>query len=244
MKRVLPILLAGTTALLAACGSSKETSQREIILEKTTAVTTEAQTEPSSVPAVLHERHDYEDGVLVGRWEGTEADILIQDNGKISAEFDISDVMMIDDDGTFMLSGEEHPTVQYDGTTLNIFTNGENGGEPVSFLTLKRADESEQDGYDGLYDIDTENFRQKLAELVTGSDYTDSPVQIRIRYGKFRVCLPEFCDYTQKGDEFTLSMTDGGSISDYLSDSTFVLDGDHVTFYNAEGITEQFDRTE
>ena len=109
---------------------------------------------------------------------------------------------------------------------------------------MKRVGDPEPDSYDGLYDIETELFKKQLAGLVVDEETADFNVQIRIKYGKFNVCLPDFCEYEQSGDEFSLKLPSFGdsSLTDGLTDSTFVLDGDHVTFYNSEGITEQFDK--
>lgn len=254
MNRKITALLIGAAAMLslAACGEKEESSARPINIEKGTAaaVTTQAPTnaagEAETQPATFHERHDYEDGVLVGRWSGDEADIVLQENGKVSAEFDISEVMMLSKDGSFMLSGETNPPVQYDGSTMTVFANAEDGGEAVEFLKLSRIGDPDPDSFDGLYDIATEEFKQKLAGIIVGDDTADFDVKLRIRYGKFIVCLPEFCDYTQKGDEFSLALegSGDGSLIDELGDSTFVLDGDNVTFYTDEGISEQFEKKE
>ncbi|MBP5361965.1 MAG: hypothetical protein J6Y71_02905 [Ruminococcus sp.] len=253
MKRRLTFLLVGTAAILSlvSCGSKEDTSVRPIKIEESATAAIEttvssAATNSSTEQTTFHERHDYEDGVLVGRWEGEEAEIVLQDNGKVTAEFDISEVMMIEKEGVFMLSGEEYPNVQYDGKTLTILTNGDDDTDPIEFLTLSRKDEPNTESYDGLYDIETELFKEKLAGIIVDEDAADFDIQIRIRYGKFIVCLPEFCEYTQNGDEFSITLPYGseGTLADELSDSTFVLDGDKVTFYTSEGISEQFEKKE
>ena len=252
MKKRVTALLATAAAVLslASCGSKEESSVRPMVIEESTTAaiqtTTAAPEQPSAEPATFHERHDYEDGVLVGRWEGDEADIVLSDSGKVTAEFDISEVMLLEKDGTFMLSGEEQPKAEYDGSRLTLYTNGEEEGDVVEFLTLTRADEPNPDSYDGLYNIETADFKQRLAGLFIDEEAADFEVQVRIRYGKFIVCLPDFCEYTQNGDEFSLLLPNSadGSIADELSDSTFVLEGDSVTFYNGEGIAEQFEKKE
>ena len=255
MNRRITAILAVTAAALSlvSCGGKEESSVRPIVIaESTTAPTTEASSEattaPTAEPATFHERHDYEDGVLVGRWASSEADIVLQENGKVSAEFDISEVMMLRSDGVFMLSGEEFPleNTEYDGTELVIYTTDEESGERIEFLRMKRRDDPVPDSYDGLYDIVTDLFKEKLSALVTSDETADFDVQMRIRNGNFIVCLPEFCEYTQNGDEFSLTLanTEEGSLADELGNSTFVLDGDHVTFYNEEGISEQFEKKE
>ncbi|MDO4863440.1 MAG: hypothetical protein Q4A05_04640 [Ruminococcus sp.] len=251
VKRITAWLAAAAAALsLVSCGDGAESSVRPIKIEESATAAIQTTTEPPSQPTTerptYHERHDYEDGVLVGRWEGDEADIVLQENGKVTAEFDISEIMMIKD-GVFMLSGEKEPPLEYDGTTLKIYANGEEeGSEPVEFLTLTRIDEPAPDSFDGLYSIDTEDFKQRLAGLFIDEETADIDVQMRIRRGHFIVCLPEFCDYSQNGDEFSLSLSyaTDGSLADELTDSTFVLDGDSVTFYNSDGIPEQFERKE
>ncbi|MCR5706657.1 MAG: hypothetical protein K6G82_00090 [Ruminococcus sp.] len=253
-RRITAILTVAAAVLsLASCGDKEEQSVRPIVVAGSTeAPTSEASSEPTSEPtteaATFHEPHDYEDGVLVGRWAGDEADIVLQDNGKVSAEFDISEVMMLRSDGVFMLSGEEFPpeNTEYDGTELVIYTTDEESGERVEFLRMQRRDDPAPDSYDGLYDIVTDLFKEKLAGLITGEETSELEVQMRIRRGNFIVFLPEFCEYTQSGDEFSLMLPNAadGSLADELGDSTFVLDGDQVTFYNGEGITEQFKKME
>lgn len=251
MKIRMTALLAAAALVLtlASCGDKEASSVRPMtIQERTTAATEPASAaEISTEPATYHERHDYEDGVLVGHWKNDEADIMLSNSGKVTAMFDISEIMMIDRDGTFMLSGDEQPKSDYDGSTLTLYTYGEEeDSEPIEFLTLSRADEPDPDSYDGVYNIETADFKERLAGLYVSEDTSDIDVQINIKYGKFRVSLSDFCDYTQNGDEFTLSLPDSldGSVTDELSDSTFVLEGDSVTFYSSSGVAEQFVKAE
>lgn len=251
-KRITALIIGAAAVIsLTSCGSKEESSVRPIKIEEsaTAAIETAQTTSTTDVTteiATFHERHDYEEGVLVGRWKGSEADIVLQENGKVSAEFDISEIMMIEKDGIFMLNGEEYPNVEYDGKTLTIMTNAEEGKESIEFLTLSRIDEENPDSYDGLYEIETELFKEKIAGIVISDETANFDVQIRIRYGKFIICLPDFCEFTQNGDELSLTLPDGldGSFADELSSSTFVLDGNTVTFYSHEGITEIFEKAE
>lgn len=244
-KKLTALIMGVCTAVsLASCGE-KVTDTRPIQVV-TAAPTTEAATEPVTELPTFHERHDYEDGVLIGRWKSTEADVVLQENGKVSAEFDISEVMMIDSDGIFMLSGEEFlpEQVEYDGTELVIYSKSDESGELSEFLHLVRKDEPDLDRFDGVYEVETEYLRERLASAVIGSDASALDVELKIRHGHFIVSLPEFCDYTQKGDEFTLSFGDGSGdgFADSISNSTFVLDGDKCTFYNETGLTDIFTR--
>lgn len=251
MKGKITAILVCTAAalVLASCGGKEESSARPIETEPaattlaTAPVTTAATTTKPAVQPVTHERHDYEDGVLLGRWEGADADIEFKENGLVSLEYDISDIMLIKDDGTFMLSGDTYSQeyVSYDGTTLTVLTKPEEGEEQTELIKLVRKGEPDPVSYDGIYSIDNDYLKERLAGVLSGEEVSELNVEMKINRGNFIIYLEDFCEYTQKGDVLELSVGDeAGALAEELGDTTFVLDDDKCVIYNSNGITEKF----
>ena len=251
MKGKITAILVCTAAslVLASCGGKEESSSRPIQTEPAAStnaaaqVTTAATTTKPAVQPVTHERHDYEDGVLIGRWEGADADIEFKENGLVSLEYDISEMMMINDDGTFMLSGDTYSQeyVSYDGTTLTVLTKPEEGEEQTELIKLVRKGDPDPVSYDGIYYIDNDYLKERLAGVLSGDEVADLDVEMKIKNGNFIIYLEDFCEYTQNGDVLELSVgEEAGELAEELGDTTFVLDDDKCVIYNSNGITEKF----
>ncbi len=242
------LLCTAAALVLASCGSKEESQVRQMTVEETATttaapVTTAATTTKPAVQPVTHERHDYEDGVLVGRWQGAGSDLEFKENGKVSLEYDISEVMMIDDDGTFMLSGDTYSAdyVKYDGTTLTVLTKPETGEEQTELIRLVRKGDPDPVKFDGVYTVESDYFRERLAGVIAGSGTAPLDVEMKIRNGHFIIYLEDFCEFTQKGDELHLSLGEGeGELAEQLANSTFVLEDGKCVIYNSTGITDEF----
>lgn len=245
IKTALTVLCAAAALTLASCGGTESSESRTITSasgttapQNVTQPTTEATT-----AAEFHERHDYEDGVLVGRWRGDSAELYFQEDGMISADFDISVLMMFNSDGAFMLSGNEYPreNVQYDGTNLTVLadsTEEDEAAEPVEIISLIRTDEPNPDEIDGRYAFASEELKDNLVAAIVGEEAEDIDITMLIRNGHCIISIRDFCSYTQKGDVLMLS----GTLLDFsnVGDCTFVLDGDTCTIYDSNGDTDEF----
>lgn len=246
IRTALTVLCAAAAFTLTSCGGDESSEVRPYTPPTTAAVTTQSTTQPTTeatTVADFHERHDYEDGVLVGHWIGDTADLYIQEDGMLSADFDISELMMFSSDGAFMLSGEKYPkeNVQYDGATLTVVADsGEDSeaSEPVEIISLVRIGDPVPDEIDGRYTFASEKLKESLVSAIVGTE-EDIDITMLIRNGHCIISVSNFCSYTQKGDELTLSGTllDFGGMG---GDCTFVLDGDTCTIYDSNGVTDEF----
>lgn len=245
MKRIISVISAFSAALLvlAACGD-KSGTENKAPLQFDTESSTAA--EPTTVPE-LHERHDYEDGVLIGHWEGDYSDLVFQENGMVSATFDISSFILFTHDGKFMINGETYPedSVYYDGSLLKVSVPGGEGEEPAEILSLVRVGEPVPEDIDGEYTIDSELLRDSLSSAI-GAEDTDIDIHMTIRNERCFIELPDFCSYIQNGDELKLSgeALEVSGIGDTLSDCTFVLEDGVCTFYDSTGYTDEYVKAE
>lgn len=245
IRTALTVLCAAAALALASCGGAESSESRTITpASGTTAPQNVTQpTTEATTAAEFHERHDYEDGVLVGRWRGDSAELYFQEDGMISAEFDISALMMFKPDGTFMLSGNEYPkeNVQYDGTNLRIVADSaeeDEAAKPAEIIGLIRTGDPDPDKIDGVYTFTNEDLKNGLVEAIVGEESEDIDMTVLIRNGHFIISVRGLCGYTQKGDVLMLS----GTLLDFsnVGDCTFVLDGDTCTIYDSNGDTDEF----
>ena len=242
-KYIIAALLCAAALTLASCSGNKsqESSSENVTAENTVTDTTEAETEEG-----FHERHDYPDGTLVGRWHGYDADIIFQEDGNVSASYDISDIMLFNSDGTFMFDGTEYAkdTVEYDGKNLKVIIDDE--GDKVELLSLERIGETDATAqvFDGEYNITNEVVKDMLAEYI-GCEDDDIDLRIVIKYGKFSLFAKDFSKYKQSGDtvDFDGKTLNLGGFSSNMDDPcTFVYEDNILVIYNVEGVFEAFTR--
>ncbi|MCR4889241.1 MAG: hypothetical protein K5979_08715 [Ruminococcus sp.] len=244
MKRsVIAAVLCIAALSFASCSSNKsqESSRDYVPAENAVTDTTEAETEEE-----FHERHDYSDGILIGRWHGYDADIIFQEDGNVSASYDISDVMLFNSDGTFMFDGTEYAkdTVEYDGKTLKVTIDDE--GDKVELLALERIGEPDATAqvFDGEYNITSEVVKDMLAEYI-GCEDDDIDLRIVIKYGKCSLFAKDFTKYKQSGDtvDFDGETLELGGFSYNMDEPcTFVYEDNILVIYNSEGVFEAFTR--
>lgn len=248
MKRKLAALAAAFAfaAALASCGEKEEVP--EIVLAdpaETSAPATTATTAEPTTKAALHERHDYEDGVLIGDWHGLFMDLTLKDDNTADADLDISDIFMIDTDGTVTYNDNEYPSesVSYDGSELTVNITPEGSDSSVELVKLVRTGEPDPDSFNGEYTM-SEGAFCKIIYSALDVDENDPDLKILIDNSYFYIRTNNFCSYSQKADEITFSdlkfSTEMTGIE--LSDCTFVLDGDNFTLYDQYGVIDEFKR--
>ena len=229
---------------LASC-SEKDEPKNDIVLAEpavtTAAASTETPTEPTT-KAELHEHHDYEDGVLLGSWQGLFMNITFKDDNTASADFDISDILMVDYSGNVLYNGDIYPpdSISYDGSELTISIKPEGTDSPAELAKLVRTGEADPDSIDGEYSFSAGTFYTSICSAL-GSDEKEPDLKMIIDDGYFYIKTDELCSYTQKADEISFSNLKFSTeiVGLELDECTFVLDGNECTLYDKFGVIEE-----
>ena len=244
------IILAATLLTFTSCGNKSNNSETREKTPAAQAVSTEASTEstePTTIPD-YHERHNYDDGVLVGNWKGDFASLEFSEEGSLSLLNDISEIIMFTNDKTIMFNGNEYPqeNVVYDGTSLKVVIPTENG-ENVELLNAERNGDANPDNLDGEYDLTSGFLAESLLESAEETETKMPDTSLTIRNGHCFITIKNFCKYSQNADVVEFSdCTVDPSIMDYeFGRSTFTLNDDgSFTLYDVDGNTETFEKEE
>ncbi len=240
MKRIISSFVILTAAVsLVSCGKKQASYSEKAVVP--TEIATEPSTEPTTVQ--LHEKHDYEQGILKGTWSSPYMDLEIVDDTNVSIIWDITDVLFFTNDGGCMIDGETYSPdeVASDGSEIKVLSHENTGEDESVLLCMKRIDETEGEGLDGEYILEE-------CELLSYFAYDETQ---DIDMPEMRILVSgELCDlkykdivnYSQNGDEVTLT----GKYIDYAGFEdgavlSFVMEGDVCTlYYGGVGETLEF----
>lgn len=191
-----------------------------------------------------HERHDYEDNILLGKWEGLRYDAELSTDGFISVSSDISYLFCFDRDGRVYVDGEVLPEedVKFDGSVITVMLDGE------ELVHLTRTGEPNTESKDGEYTVDNDYFKSIFVGDSEQENVKMPEIDMRLTFdGEYcKMEIKNVCSYEQHGDVLTVN----GDILSYMgkenpSEYTFLLENnickvytDGVNFDEYEKITE------
>lgn len=193
------------------------------------------------------QKNNYPAGSLVGEWTDYNFDAVLGEDGSISVERDLSELLYYMPDGTLMADGYELPAAntKSDNGTLTVTGDiTDSGDDSTVLLEMKRVGDTAAENpeiFDGIYEITGGTLKERIADEYAGG--SESTLDIVLDRGSCEMRIENVGSYTQKGDELTLTgdkLTEAGYSPERTAGLYFVLENDGATLHFADGTVETF----